>query len=275
MRGRAGRERFRHVQQGPNATIVYREDLNEDLCILRVRPDGGEIPAFEPGQFATLGVTRGAATGAKAAGSDERVRRIHRPYSIASSATEREWIELLVKRVAGGRLTEVLWELGAGKRLWLDDEIRGTFTLRPVPSTADIVLIATGTGLAPYASMVRTYRGRSRWRSLVLIHGVRYERDLAYREELERAARDDGTLAYVPVLSREPESSPWRGLRGRVQQALGHPALLNAPLDPERAHVLLCGNPEMIRSVSAMLVERGFRVPKAGRSGNLYYERYW
>jgi len=271
-----------------NATIVLREDVSEHLSVLRVQPDLGEVPVFEPGQFAMLGLPRpvpvragdsGTAVGAR---PGMRMRMVRRAYSIASSARERAWAEFCLVRVPQGKLTEPLWEIGEGGRVWMDEEIRGEFTLDLAPLRADLVLVATGTGIGPFMSMLRTYRdqgrGRDRWRRLVLIHGVRRARDLVYREELERASAQDGSIAYLPVVSREPEESGWSGLRGRVQQVLEGETwqrLLADPLDPERAHVFLCGNPDMIRSVSAILVERSFRPSSRGQSGNLHYERYW
>lgn len=273
-----GPEELWRQRRGPalNARVAVREDLNENLSILRVRYDGRDVPEFEPGQFAMLGLPRPGAP--RAPGTEEDVRLLKRAYSIASPATERRWVELLLVRVPEGRLTEPLWDVGEGDPVWLDEDVRGKFTLEAVPPDAHLVLVATGTGIAPYMSMLRTYRGRSRWRRLVVVHGVRRSDDLAYRDELERAAREDGTVAYVPVVSREPGPSRWKGLRGRVQDVLdekSYPALLDEPLDPARAHVLLCGNPDMIRSVGANLVERGFRESAPGQPGNLHHERYW
>ena len=267
-----------------NAAIVLRQDVSEHLSVLRVQPDWGDVPAFEPGQFAMLGLPRAVPVRAGDGGPAgrtrpaARMRMVRRPYSIASSARERAWAEFCLVRVPQGKLTEPLWEIGEGGRIWMDESIRGEFTLDLAPVGADLVLVATGTGIGPFASMLRTYRGQGRWRRLVLIHGVRRVRDLVYREELERASAEDGTIAYLPVVSREPEESGWSGLRGRVQQVLEGETwqrLLVDPLDPERAHVLLCGNPDMIRSLSSILVECGFTPSTRTERGNLHYERYW
>lgn len=279
-----------------NATLISRDDLNEELSIVRVRPDGGLVPQFKPGQFCTLGWPRQAcappwqpkagtiATETPLANRGDAAetahpRMIRRAYSIASSADQRDAVELLVVLVEKGRLTPRLWTIGVGGRIWMDSRIMGEFTLDDVPPEKDLVMVSTGTGLAPFMSMLRTYRGQQRWRRLVIIHGVRRERDLAYRQELEQVCRQDRSVTYLPIVSREPEDSGWSGLRGRVQTILGDQArylrLVGWPLDPQRCHVFLCGNPAMIQSVEALLHDRGFVTHTRRTPGNIHFERYW
>ena len=248
-----------------NAELVSRRGWNERLWSLVVRPDRRPATPFEPGQFAQLGLP-----------VDGVLEK--RAYSLASSARDREVYELLISRVDDGRLTGALARLAPGERCWLDERVFGRFTLAEVPRDADLVMVATGTGLAPYLSMLRTYADEPRWRRFVLVHGVRLAEDLAYRDELsERAARDE-RVCYLPVVSREPAGGAWSGLRGRVQRVLEGEScreLAGVALDPKRCHVFLCGNPAMIDEVGAVLVERGFRPGSARRGGNLHVERYW
>ncbi|MEX2215942.1 MAG: FAD-binding oxidoreductase [Phycisphaeraceae bacterium] len=130
-----------------NARLIARSDLNADLCIVRIAPDSGQVPAFEPGQFATLGLPE----------SDEAPGRlVRRPYSIASSPDARDHIELLLARVKEGHFTSRFWPLRPGSPIWLDPHIHGRFTLAAVPPDADLVMVATGTGIAPFMSMLRT-----------------------------------------------------------------------------------------------------------------------
>jgi ferredoxin--NADP+ reductase len=139
-------------------------------------------------------------------------------------------------------------------------------------------MVSTGTGVAPFMSMLRTYRGQNRWRRFVLINGVRVAADLGYRAELEQITREDPTVIYVPLATREPEGGSWTGLRGRVQTAL-EPAtyqrLAGAPLDPAHCHVFLCGNPQMIDDVELLLGQRGFVTDSRTGRGNVHFERYW
>ncbi len=268
-----------------NATLVDRQDLTATLAIVRIAPLSGQAVEFEPGQFVSIGLPRGredtsavAAVMRSRAGS-QGPRLIRRAYSIASSPQQRRYLEFLLVRVDDGKLTPRLFDVPVGGRVYMDATAKGEFTLANVPHTADLVFIATGTGLAPFMSMIRAYRGTGRWRRLVLIHGVRFPQDLAYREELQRATLDDSTIRYIPLCSRVVDGDNWTGQCGRVQTVLSpdvYESLTGQALNPEHAHVFLCGNPEMIKDVSAMLEPRGFRRDvESHEQRNLHYERYW
>ncbi len=307
---------------GTNAVLLAREDLTELLSIVRVRDDVGRVPEFMPGQFVRLGVPKlvdtggaaatassnAAATSANAAtasgstapppplagapapapraGRAGRVRLTRRAYSIASSPLVRDYLEFFVVRIDTGELTPRLWAIEPGGRLWMDEIAKGEFTLDHAPPGKDLVMISTGTGIAPFMSMLRTYRNQGRWRRFILIHGARYAADLGYRAEMEQIVREDPTVCYIPLVTREPEpplpGAPehgvWTGLRGRVQSALEHELyckLVGAPLDPVECHVFLCGNPQMIDEVEALLTSRGFVTDSREQAGNIHFERYW
>ena len=264
-----------------NATLLTREDLTEALSIVRVRPDSGRVPVFVPGQFLRLGLPRDPAE-AGAEGrpvrKPGRVRYTRRAYSIASSPNETEAAEFFVVRIEEGQLTPKLWEIEPGGRLWMDDTAKGEFNMDVAPTGKDLVMVSTGTGIAPFVSMLRTFRGQGRWRRFVLINGARYAADLGYGDELRAAVSADPSVYYIPLATREVEGSAWTGLRGRVQAAL-EPAtyerLVGAPLDPAECHVFLCGNPEMIDAVEPLLAERGFVTDSRERVGTVHFERYW
>lgn len=259
------------LDETTNATITYREDLTEILSILHVQPDSGTAPEFAPGQFVRLGLPRPTEPG-------KRVRYTRRAYSIGSSPLVRDYLEFFVARIAEGELTPKLWDVEVGGRVWMDTTAKGEFSVELAPRGKDLIMVSTGTGIAPFMSMLRTYRGEGRWRRFVLINGVRYSPDLGYRDELLALTRDDPSVIYVPIVSREPEGSDWTGLQGRVQTVL-EPArfheLVGVPLDPADCHVFLCGNPAMIDDVERTLTQAGFAVDERDRPGNLHFERYW
>ena len=139
-------------------------------------------------------------------------------------------------------------------------------------------MIATGTGIAPFLSMLKTHLGQKRWRRFVLIHGARYARDLGYFDELSSLAKAHSDVFYIPATTREAPGSAWSGLRGRVQTLLEGNTYKNAvgiELDPNETHVFLCGNPEMIDAVQAVLEARGFKEHSKKDPGNIHVERYW
>ncbi|WP_428388628.1 ferredoxin--NADP reductase [Mucisphaera sp.] len=259
-----------------NAHLLERVDFNDELAAFRVAYDDDVAIDFEPGQFATLGVID---PDAKPNPKRKGPKLIRRAYSIASAPKVGDHLEFFIVRVDEGKLTPKLWELKAGDPLFMDPKIKGHFTLDGVPDGKDLVMVGTGTGLAPYLSMMDQYRGTGRWRKIVIIHGTRLAADLGYRAELEKVAAEDDSVVYLPICTREPDTSNWSGLRGRVHVILEpemYKELTGVELSPEQTHVFLCGNPAMIDQCQENLEARGW-VTK-GREhpdGNLHFERYW
>lgn len=260
-----------------NATLVRHETRAPGLGVLHVRPDE-PLVAFHPGQFMMTGLPDPMdLESALAEGRPQKV--LKRAYSIASAPRDADHVEFFVVRVDGGRLTPLLWELKEGDRLFLENRGRGHFTLEGLDCTSDtLVLVATGTGLAPFISMVRQYEGHGRVARIVLYHGVRERGELGYEPELRALEARNPDFRYLPVLSREPLDSGWTGLRGRVTthcEPEHFRSLMGEPLSPETCRVMLCGNPQMIMELSPRLEEAGFATHSRTSPGRLHYERYW
>ncbi len=244
---------------GPNATLVRRIDLTPAVARFIVSPDQG-VPAFAPGQYFALGLTL-----------DGHV--VQRPYSAASPPGPGRYLEFLIRRVPGGRLTPALWELGAGARLRLGRP-KGLFGLDPGERRTHL-FVATGTGLAPTLSMLGSLRASvgpgmsTSWRAVV-VHGTSSVSELAYRDRLERWARADPRVAYVPVVSQPglPDNASWNGATGRVDGLVG--AICDRyGLDAGGTVAYVCGNPDAIASVTRALAARGFP------PGAIVTEQYW
>jgi ferredoxin--NADP+ reductase len=265
---------------GYNATVVGREAINAQLLVLRVQPDD-EVFDFQPGQFAVLGL-RGAEPRVPEADDEEPAtagdRLIRRAYSIASSSIERRYLEFYVTLVASGQLTPRLFALPYGGRLFLGPRPSGGFTLDRVAPGRAVLLVATGTGLAPYLSMLRTLLVNDTQRPFIVLHGARYSWDLGYRGELESLARLRSNFTYIPAITRPDDDPHFRGNVGRIQTLLegGVVHLLSGvPVDPARMDVFLCGNPDTIRAARDLLVTHGFRPDRGKETGNLHLEEYW
>ncbi len=228
-----------------NATITARSELTDALAFFQVRPD--DRPAqFAPGQYFTLGLLSGE-------------RLIQRPYTVASSARRlAEGYELFIRRIPGGALTPLLFESGEGDRISIRGP-KGRFTLAPGDERLHL-FVATGCGIAPFISMLRTMRDDHMTRRVVLLHGVSYERELAYRLFLEDLAADAArACTYVPTVSRPaaPENASWTGSVGRVEAVL--PGLCDRlDIVPSATVAYVCGNPDMTVAVKQVLTGRGF-----------------
>ena len=263
-----------------NATLIGREEINPQLVILRVRPDG-ELFQFEPGQFTVLGLLGceprvPEATAEEPAGDPQKL--IRRAYSIASSSVERQYLELYVALVPSGELTPRLFRLRPGGRLFLSPKASGMFTLDRVPTDKAVLLVATGTGLAPYVSMLRTMLIRETERRFVVLHGARVSWDLGYRAELESLTRLRPNFTYVPTILQPDQDPHFRGQTGLIQTLLEHGVverLAGLPLDPTRMDAFLCGNPGMIMAVKALLQARGFTPDHGKQPGTIHVEEYW
>ncbi|MCU0234412.1 MAG: ferredoxin--NADP reductase [Thermoanaerobaculales bacterium] len=266
-----------------NAVVLQRVEVAPGLIILRVVPEGWELPDFKPGQFAVLGLPPEAPRSLEA-DPDEDIppkpgAMIRRSYSIASSSKAREYLELYITLVRSGSLTPRLFALGAGDRLWLGPRITGFFTLDAVPADSHLVLVATGTGLAPYMSMLRTMLPAAGGRRIAVVLGARHSWDLGYQSELRTLERRCPGFAYLPVISRPAEEPlPWGGPAGYVQDLWREGAVARAwgfAPTPATTAVFLCGNPAMIDDMVGLLAAQGFREHSRREPGQVFVERYW
>jgi ferredoxin--NADP+ reductase len=263
-----------------NAIVIGREEINPQLVVLRVQSDAALFD-FKPGQFAVLGLLGGEPRVPEAAAEETTPapdKIIRRAYSIASSSVERRYLEFYLALVTSGQLTPRLFALQPGRRLFLGPKASGVFTLDRVQPGKAVVLIATGTGLAPYISMLRTMLVSETQRRFVVLHGARFGWDLGYRGELESLARLRPNFIYLPSITRPDQDPHFHGYTGRIQALLEKGVVekeSGVALDPSQAEVFLCGNPDMIKAVKAMLEAKGFKTDEPGKPGTVHFEEYW
>jgi len=235
----------------PNATVVAREDLTRSVARFVVRPDDGPI-SFLPGQYLAVGLDVGG-------------RFVQRPYSTASPSGSR-YLEFLVRLVDGGALTPTLWRLRTGERVRVGPP-KGIFTLLDGDPRTH-VFSATGTGIAPFISMIAALAARPTPPMSIVLHGVAHATELAYRDRI--AGWQDRRVRYIPVVSRpdEPGSSGWSGSTGRVDAVLAD-LFDRSVISAHDMVTYACGNPGMVASVSRLATAAGAPA-EAVRS-----EQYW
>jgi ferredoxin--NADP+ reductase len=236
-----------------NATVVGRTDHGPSIARFTIHADAEPQPVL-PGQYLALGL---AVFG----------RLLPGPYSTATRAGRHADLEFLIRLVPDGALTPRLFELRAGDRLHLGRP-KGLFTLRPNDRRTHL-FVATGTGLAPFVAMTETLLGEARPPRIVVVHGVAYAEELAFRDRFERWAGDHG-VGYVPAISRPDASANagWRDRTGRVDAILDEVWSTHA-LKTGASIAYLCGNPGMIATATRVLIDLGLR-DDAIRS-----EHYW
>jgi len=265
-----------------NATVVKCIEVTGEIRILQVQLDEADFE-FTAGQYTTLGLLPDAprvpeaqaVDNAEEPGGDPMIRRA---YSIASGSGQTEYLEFYISMVSSGALTPRLFALNEGDRLYVAKKSKGLFTLDRVPEQSNILLVGTGTGLAPYASMLRSEILANRDRQIAVVHGASFSWDLGYRRELESLARSNYHFKYIPMITRPKIDRNWRGLTGRLPQFLDKMTLAKEcgfAITPGPCHVLLCGNPAMVDDATERLEKRGFKQKQSREPGNLHMEKYW
>lgn len=270
-----------------NAVVTHRIEVASGLIILRVAPDGWGLPAWESGQFAVLGLPGSAPRtmlsdpepGPTEKGGRASDKLIRRAYSIASTPVEAGYLEFYITLVQSGALTPRLFALKPGDGVFLGKKISGMFTLDDVPEGNNLILVGTGTGLAPYMSMLRSELECHLDLHTVVLLGARHSWDLGYRGELIAMQRYCPTFHYIPVISRPAEEMvKWSGQTGYVQdlwdRGLVEMAMGTKPI-PANTHVLLCGNPGMIEGMIERLGQEDFVEGTRQEPGQVHAEKYW
>jgi ferredoxin--NADP+ reductase len=242
-----------------NARLIRRVDVNDSLAYFWVRFDGEATP-FEPGQYMTIGVF-----------ADGRL--VQRPYSVASSprVAGTDGYEFYVRLVQGGQFTPLLWRLPVGQGMRMIGP-KGKFMLEPDDDRVHL-FISTGTGNAPFVSMMKTLLLDGAPRRAIFVNGVSYADELGYRTLVEDW-ESSGTypVRYVPTVSRatDPRNAGWPGRVGRAESVLASVCDEHG-LTPDNAIAYICGNPDMILDAEALLLERGF--PEAQIKKELYWPK--
>ena len=223
---------------------------------------------FTAGQFARLGVQ-------KADGSV-----VWRAYSMVSGPYD-EHLEFYSIVVPGGEFTTELAKLRVGDPVFIDKQNHGFLTLSRFSDGTDLWLLSTGTGIAPFLSILSDPDVWQTYARIVLVHSVRTHDELAYEETIRSLSSHEifGTLAhkltYIPVITRQQI----RGLlNARITTLIENGALEQAAglrLDLDNSRIMLCGNPEMVDQPRQVLKRRGFKTSRQSSPGQIAVENYW
>jgi ferredoxin--NADP+ reductase len=242
--------------------VLENRKWTDTLFSLRV-----EVPSlrFEAGQFVRIALDIGG-------------ERIARPFSFVNAPDDpvMEFYGVIVRE---GPLSPSLARLKTGEPIYIADNPAGWLILSEVPPAEDLWLVATGTGLAPFLSILRTEAPWQRYRKVILVHGVRQPDELVYRELIEELVRrHPGKLSYVRFTSREKLPGARAGdLHGRIPAAVADGRLEAAavPIAPERSQFMLCGNPDMLIDMQAALTARGLKKHRRRSPGQITVESFW
>lgn len=262
-----------------NATIETIESVADGLSIFLIRPDQ-PIPGQLPGHYVSIGLVDPASN-----------KLIRRPYSLSRSISptrDPELLELLVIRVPEGELTPILFEQNEGDRIYVRPKMVGTYLLPDLDPEMTMILLSTGTGVAPHMTMIEACVQTCR--QVVMMECVRYSAELAYAGQLREFAERHPSLTYITLVTREG------GDKRYIQDYFRDNILtreFGVSITPAQTHVFACGNPAMIgipkedRKTGALsfdteggLVEiltnqYGLTIHKPRAPGEIHYEKYW
>lgn len=248
-------------------TITDVRPWTDSLFSFRTTRDRGY--RFVPGQFARIGVV-----------DEETGEKIWRAYSIASASYD-EHLEFFSVVVPGGAFTSRLSRLKEGDPILVERKSYGFLTTDRFEAGRDLWMLATGTGLAPFLSILHEFETWDQYDNLVLVQSVRTQAELAYEDLIrgfdnsEYYAEFAHKLRYARIVTREDVPGAHRD---RVTKLLANGVLernLDLPLDHDRSRIMLCGNPEMVEDSRKLFLDRGFRLSRRGEPGHLAVENYW
>jgi len=200
---------------------------------------------------------------------------VGRPYSYVNPPGTAP-LEFYLVTVPEGPLSHRLVALRPGDEVELMPRASGLFTLDQVPDARDLWLLATGTGLGPFLSMLGTAEPWARFQNIRLVHAVRRAGELNYRERIEAfAAQAPGRFRYLPMVSREACAG---ALCERIPNALEHGRLedlADLAVTAAGSQVMICGNPDMVRDTQQVLRLRGLQRNRRSHPGQITVENYW
>ena len=204
---------------------------------------------------------------------------VFRAYSVASSPYD-EFIEFFSVVIPEGEFTSKVNHIQVGDSLLLNTMPFGYLTLAryQLPLPNDLWLLATGTGLAPFLSILKTIEVWQQYQRIILVYSARTSQELAYQAEIDaiKSIYGDNGAAFVflPIVTREADYAGEKAripnliLSGKLTQLVGQ------KLDKERSHVMLCGNPQMVEDTKEALKSIGLTMNRRGE-GNIAVENYW
>lgn len=221
-----------------------------------------ELRPFQAGQFVKIGLEINGEV-------------VARPYSLINPPQRRP-LEIYCLEIPDGQLSPKLAKLQPGNPILVAPQAYGFMVLDEIPVARHLWMMATGTGIGPFISMLQGEQLWQRFERIVLAYGVRTFSALAYRDLIDRLCTEHPSqLCFVPFISRESYNF---ALHGRIPNALQDGRLESRTaleLNAKDSQVLLCGNPQMITDTTKVLLERGLKKHRRSDPGQITSEHYW
>lgn len=238
--------------------VVENHQWNERLFSLKIKAPLGD---FKPGQFIRVGLE-----------VDSEV--LARPYSLVNEPDE-EFLEIYFNIVPEGPLSPLLAKLKIGDSIKVAEKTAGFLVVDEVPDVKYLWMMATGTAIGPFLSILKTDKPYQRFEKIILCYSVRSEDELSYMDTINSLlAKHEEQLRFVPFVTREKIDNainariPVSIKNGKLEQRAG------VKIDANDTHIMICGSSEMMKDASVILNERGLRKHLRREPGHISTEKY-
>jgi ferredoxin--NADP+ reductase len=237
--------------------IVEKKSWNDRLYTLRIECD---FDTFESGQFVRVAL-------------DIDGERVARPYSLVNKPGD-DFLEIYFNIVDEGPLTPRLAELDEGDEIFVTDRANGFLTVSEVPQCRHLWMLATGTGVGPFLSILKNQDVWQRFEKIVLAYSVRDASELAYQQQVAEIQEQwPQKFSFVPLVTREKVEGT---LNKRITDSIEDDSLeqKTGVVINEDSHIMMCGNSAMISDVTEVLEKRGLRKHRRREPGHITTEKY-
>jgi ferredoxin--NADP+ reductase len=247
--------------------ITYIHQWTDHLFSFRISRN--KAYKFIPGQFARLGVLK----------EDEKI--VWRPYSIVSADYDEE-LEFYSIVVPNGEFTQKLKDLKLGDDIYIDKTNYGLLTTDRFENGSDLWFLSTGTGLAPFISIMYDFSIWEKYNKIILVHCVRDIAELTYQNTINQFFTHEyyadlvkDKLIYIKIVTRDHQGAD---LYGRITTLIENGDLeefAGVPFSVDNSRIMICGNPQMVDDTRKILAGRGLTISKRGNPGNMAVENLW
>lgn len=239
--------------------LIAKKYWNDNLFSLYIQAD---VPPFEAGQFTKIAL-------------DIDDKRVGRPYSFANAPHE-SCLEFYVVTVPEGILTPKLLAAKEGDTIWVQTRPAGFFTLSEVPQAKYLWMLASGTALGVFLSILKTTKAWERFEKITLCHAVRQAESLSHHDLIQEFKTNYPTqFQFIPFVSREQTPGAFSG---RITTALENGSLesyTNLTISSQDTHIMICGNPDMVKDSMEVLQAKGLKKHTRKEAGHITIENYW
>ena len=200
---------------------------------------------------------------------------VARPYSFVNSPDE-EFLEFYSVSVPNGPLSTAMQTLKKGDSIKVGPRGNGFLILEEIPNVENIWMLATGTAIGPYLSILKTKDSWDKFKKVVLVHAVRYKKELTYQDTINTLKEEyKDRFIYISYVSREDSEY---SLKGRIPKDISNGVLekkADLKMKSDNTHVMICGNPEMLKDTTVELKKIGLKKHRRNSPGHITTENYW